>query len=204
METKQEHKHEEVKHENKMEEKHEHKTEEIKKEEHHKDSAKAETKTEKKVEPKVVKVKKDYALVNGRDLHMSAKDSGHICDMIRGKNIDKAIELIEGVIKMKIPVKMNNREVGHKHGKGIMGGRYPVDASKEFLHLLKQLRATAIYNELDLEKVSISSCYANIASKPFKRGGARFKRAHVMIKLSRINFKNNKLNNKKQNKENKK
>jgi ribosomal protein L22 len=132
---------------------------------------------------KVIKVKKDYALVNGKDLPLSTKEGLHICDMIRYKNIDTAIKMVENVIVKKQVVEMRNREVGHKHGKGIMGARYPINASKEILRLLKNLKATAVYNELDLEKVVLMSCMTNKASRPYKRGGTRMKRSHVTLKL---------------------
>jgi ribosomal protein L22 len=145
--------------------------------------AKDETKKEeKKIEVK--KIKKDYALINGMNLPLSTKDGAHICDMIRYKNIDVAIKMVENVIVKKQVVEMRNREVGHKHGKGIMGGRYPVDASKEFLRLLKNLRATAIFNELDLEKVVLMHCMTNKAARPYKRGGSRMKRSHITLKLA--------------------
>ena len=146
---------------------------------------KEESKSETKKNPsvKVVKVKKDYALVNGKDLPLSTKEGLHICDMIRYKNIDTAIKMVENVIVKKQVVEMRNREVGHKHGKGIMGARYPINASKEIVRLLKNLRATAVYNELDLEKVVLVFCMTNKASRPYKRGGTRMKRSHVTLKL---------------------
>jgi ribosomal protein L22 len=103
--------------------------------------------------------------------------------MIRYKNIDTAIKMVENVTIKKQVVEMRNREVGHKHGKGIMGGRYPINAAKEFLRLLKNLKATAIYNELDIEKVVLVFCMTNKASRPYKRGGTRMKRSHVTLKL---------------------
>lgn len=155
-----------------------------------------EVKEDKKVQSvKVVKVKKDYALVNGKDLPLSTKEGLHICDMIRYKNIDTAIKMVENVIVKKQVVEMRNREVGHKHGKGIMGARYPINASKEIVRLLKNLKATAVYNELDLEKVVLVFCMTNKASRPYKRGGTRMKRSHVTLKLG-INprQKNQKIN----------
>jgi large subunit ribosomal protein L22 len=140
---------------------------------------------EKKQDKKEIKVekKKNYALVNANNLHLSTKVGAHICDMIRYKKIDTAIEMIEQVIRMKRAVGMNNRQVGHKHDAGIMAGRYPVDASKEFLPLLKALKANAVHNELELEKYIIGFCKTNKASRPFKRGGSRMKRSHVTIRL---------------------
>lgn len=143
---------------------------------------KGDKKKEEKIEKKVEKIKRDYALINGLNLAISTKDGLHICDMIRGKNIDQAIKMVEEVLTFKRVVKMNNREVPHKHGKNVMAGSYPITASQEFLRLLKQLKSNAIYNELEMEKY-VLFCKTDKASKPYRRGGTRFKRSHVMLKL---------------------
>jgi len=142
------------------------------------------SKNSKEKKPEVKKIKKDFVLINGMDLPLSTKEGLHICDMIRYKNIDVAIKMLEQVIRKKQVVEMRNREVAHKHGKGIMGARYPINASKEFLRLLKNLRAAAIFNELDLEKVVLMQCITNKASRPYKRGGSRMKRSHITLKLA--------------------
>lgn len=160
-----ENKHEEHKPETKMEEKQEpHKHEEKKAE-------------NKKQEPK----KRAYACLNGNNLSISTKEGLHICDMIRYKKVDDAIKMCEEVTTMKRAVPMHNRECGHK--KGMMGGRYPVNASKEFVKLLKNLRANAIYHGLEIENCIISECKTNMAARPYKRGGAKAKRSHVFLKL---------------------
>ncbi len=140
--------------------------------------------TDKPTVKKVENVKKDYALVRGTDLHVSPKELFAVCNMIRGRKIDAAMKMVNEVMVFKRVVKMNNREVPHQHGKGVMAGRFPMNACKEVLNLLKHLKANALYHEVELEK-AIISCNADIASKPFKRGGARFKRAHVMIRLDK-------------------
>lgn len=163
----------EKKHDQKMETKHEHKEEK-----------KEEIKTENKKEVKVVKIKKNYAAAAARNLSISTKEAVDVCNMIRGRNIDKAISMVENVLLFKQVVRMNSREVPHQHGPGVMAGRFPMNTCKEFLRLLKQLRATAIYNELDLEKVVIV-CNADRASQPFRRGGSRFKRTHIFTRLEK-------------------
>lgn len=178
-----EHKHTEEKNkmeENKTEHKHEAPKTEIKHEEH------------KKEEKKQI-AKKDSAIANAFNLSMSPKYSKYICNMIRGKDIDTAQKMLEEVAVLKRVVKMHGLQVPHKHGKGIMAGRYPITAAKEFITLIKQLRANGIHNELEMEKYVVTG-YANVASKPYKRGGARFKRTHVTLKLE----KNLKSENKKQ------
>jgi len=131
---------------------------------------------------KIEKVKREFALVNGVNISMSPKESAHICNMIRGKNVDEAIKMIEEVIDFKRPVRMVALEYPHQHGKGVAGACYPIEAAKEFLRLLKSLKANALHHELELEKVIIAG-KADKASRPFRRGGSRFKRTNVMLKL---------------------
>jgi len=161
---------------------------EIKPEEKKQDQKVEEKKPEKKKEE--IK-KKDYAIVNGNDLPISTKESMDVCSMIRGKTIETALKMLEEVIAFKRVVKMNKREVPHQKGKGVMAGRYPINASNEFIRLLKQLNANAIVNGLEIEKCKIF-CKANFASRPYKRGGAKFKRTHVTLKLETKKIKPNK------------
>jgi ribosomal protein L22 len=102
--------------------------------------------------------------------------------MIRNKNIDEAIKMVEEVIVYKRPVRMASLEYPHQHGKGVAGACYPIEACKHFLRLLKNLKANALHHELELEKVVIF-CKADKASRPYRRGGARFKRTNLMLKL---------------------
>lgn len=151
---------------------------------------------EKKTEQK----KKNYAFANGRSLRMSAKTAAHILDMIRYKTIDDAIKTMEEIASGKKPVRMHNREVGHRKGAGIMAGRYPKNAAKEIMPVLKQLKSNAIYNGMEVEEAVLALCKIDKASKPYKRGGARAKRAHISLKAEikkRTESKKEKLENKK-------
>jgi len=134
--------------------------------------------------------RKTEAVVNGKSLFISTKHAVAICNLIRGKNIDKALSMMENAEKMKIAVPMSG-EIPHRKGK-IMSGRYPIKAAKEFIKLLKSLKVNALMNELELEKYKIF-CKANIASRPYRRfGKGRFKRTHVEIKLIALDGRKNK------------
>jgi len=157
----------------------EEKKEEIKEETKEKKEEKTkEKKTEKKSEKKV---KRTEAVVYGKDLPISTKHCIAICNFIKGKKIDEAVHLLGEVLTMKKAVPMKG-EIPHRKGR-IMSGRYPINAIKGFVKLLKQLAANATVNELELEKVKIE-CKADRASRPYRRfGNKRFKRTHVMLKL---------------------
>jgi len=144
-----------------------------------KDEAK---KTETKKAKPVTGPKRTEAVVNGRDLRISTKHSVAICKFIKDKNIDVALAQLDEVSKMKRAIPMSG-EIPHRKGKGMMSGRYPLNAVKAFTMLLKSLKANAINHELDLENLKLAGM-PNTASRPMKRfGSGKHKRAHVQIKL---------------------
>jgi ribosomal protein L22 len=160
----------------KMEDKKEVKTED-------KTDEKKEDKTEdkKKIEIKKDIVKKDSAIVNGASLKISRKYSVFVCKMLKGKTPDKAIEMLEEVVKGKRPVPMAALEVPHQRGKGIGGAKYPKNVAVEMIKLVKQAKANAIVN--GIENPFIAVIKTNQAPRPFRKDRTRGKRAHVYIEL---------------------
>jgi ribosomal protein L22 len=143
----------------------------------------------KKEKVEIKKIKKTEAIVNARNLPISTKHSIAICNMIRNKELDKAILLLEQAEQEKIPVPMRG-EIPHR--KGIMSGRYPINALGYFIKSLKSLKANAIANELELEKYIIF-CKADVASRPYRRfGKGKFKRTHLTLRLIQSVKKENK------------
>ncbi len=126
------------------------------------------------------------AIVNGKDLGISTKHSIAICNFIRGKDVDSAISMLEPVLQKKKAVPMKG-EIPHRKGK-IMSGRYPINATKIFIQLLKSLKTNAIAKEIEFEKYVIF-CKANKASRPYRRytrfGSRQFKRTHVELRLTK-------------------
>lgn len=134
-------------------------------------------KEEKKTEKKEIS-KKIEAIVNGKDLPISTKHSMAICNFIRGKRIEGLIPELEKVIKLKTPMRMKG-EIPHRHG-NIMSGRYPINACKAFINLLKSLQANANVNGIENPRIVLAK--ANKASRPYRRGGReRFKRTNVLL-----------------------
>ena len=73
-----------------------------------------------------------------------------------------------------------------------MSGRYPINASKLFIPILKSLRGNILVNQMDLDKARIYFASASWASRPSKRGGGRFKRTNVVLKSREITMKGDK------------
>ncbi len=165
-----------------------------------KDQAKDENETLKKV-PKmeIKKVKKTEAVVKGFDLPISTKYSMALCRFVKGKTTEQAMKDLNLVLKKKKVVKMKG-EIPHRHGKGIMSGRWPQNASAHFIKLVKTLDANARQNGIEGD-IKITSASATIASMPYGRFGKhRKKRTHVFLGTKVMEIKN-KENNKMENNE---
>ena len=128
------------------------------------------------------KVKKEEAIVNGYSLPISTKDAIAICRFIKYKKIERAIEELEDVLKMRRPVPIKG-EIPHRKGPGKIAsgsGRFPLKASNYFIKLLGTLKANSENNGLENPVIAIAQ--ANIASRPVARfGRARKKRSHIQI-----------------------
>lgn len=164
------------------------KTEEVKTVDTSKVEEKIETKPEeKKTEAKKIEVKKvtkEVAVVNAYSLPISTKQSSAIGKMILHRPIDRAIEMLNLVLQEKMAVPMTALEIPHRK-RSLMpegfggGGRFPKNASREFLNLLKQLKANCETSGVENPVVTI--VMANIASRPFKKEGRRAKSTHIHL-----------------------
>lgn len=155
------------------------------KKESEEDIKKAEEKTDKKEQKKEeTKVKKDKAFARGANMPISKKHSIFICRFIKGKSIDEAIKILQEVVKMRRAVPFTG-EIPHR--KGMMSGRYPVNAAKEFIILLKGLKGNASVNGLDLEKTRIELASATWGRRPLRRGSRKAKRTEVLLIARELN-----------------
>jgi ribosomal protein L22 len=149
--------------------KHEDKTQEVKEEKTKK------VETVKKTESKKI------AVVNAKNLPISTKHAMAIAGYIKNKNVDVAIGMLEEVLRFKKAVPMRG-EIPHRKG-NMMGGRYPINATKVFITLLKSVKANALNLNINIDdKVLAFKC--DVAPRPFRKfGRTKFKRTHVTIKL---------------------
>jgi large subunit ribosomal protein L22 len=113
-----------------------------------------------------------FAMAHGSALHISAKDAREVALSIRGESVARAEVILGGVIAKTKPIKFtrHNTEVGHKPGIG--SGRFPVNAAKDFLLLLKNAKSNASAKGLDESRLYVVTACANrsIYKRP---GGAR-------------------------------
>lgn len=147
-------------------------------------SEQSETKINEK-KPVVKEVpKRTEAIVRGENLPISTKHSMAVGKFIKGKKIQAAISDLEGVVRLKRAVPMKG-EIPHRHGKGMMSGRFPKKTAEHFIKLLKSLAANA--EHFKIENPVIVEVVPNIGHRPFGRFGAhRKKRTHIVIRAREL------------------
>jgi len=93
----------------------------------------------------------------GYEMPISFKHAVEICNAIRGKKIEDAIDYLEEVAEMKrvVPFRNHKKKVAHKRIDGWYAGRYPQKAAKHILKVLQNLDANAEYKGLDREDLVI-------------------------------------------------
>ena len=124
------------------------------------------------------------AIVMGRGLPISTRQSVEICNFIRNKTTEESRKLLEGVIagKIAVPFKRYNRNVGHRKGK-IASGRYPKNASESILKLVKSVEANAKHQGMSSSLI-IDEAIANKAVRAWHHGRIRrikTKRTHIKL-----------------------
>jgi len=146
---------------------------------------KVEEKVEEKKNAKKVKIKeipkKDVAVANGLSLKISPKQSKYVCRMLRGKSPEGAVARLQAVIDEKRPVPMAGLEVGHKKGKGLAGGKFPKNACKGIMGIVKQAGANAVVAGIESPVITIAK--ADRAAAPYRRAGRKAKRCHIHIEI---------------------
>lgn len=148
---------------------------------------KPQEKKEEKPKIKVELKKKEEAVAYGASLPISKKHSMFIGSFIKGKKIDDAIADLEKVIKLKKAVPFKG-EIPHRKG-NIERGRYPVNAAKYFINLLKGLKGNAITNQMELEDTRIYLVSPSWAARPMRSGGRAAKRTNIIIKAKEFPLK---------------
>ncbi|MEM4326103.1 MAG: uL22 family ribosomal protein [Candidatus Pacearchaeota archaeon] len=141
-----------------------------------------------KIETKEEKKKRSEIKINAYNLKISTKHSIALCRFIKNKSVEKAIEDLEQVVKLKKPVPMKG-EIPHRKGR-IMSGRFPKKTATNFIKVLKNVLATS-HNE-GIENPIIIEAISNIGNRPYGRFG-RFRKKRTHIKIIAGPKKNNEI-----------
>ncbi len=119
---------------------------------------------------------KKIARAGARNLRISHKNSIEISRFIKGMSTDKAKAYLEDVIKKKRAIPYKKFCKGTPHRKGIGAGKYPVNASKDFLKIIENAEANAENKGLEVKKLIIKHVSANKGGLRFFRGARAFGR----------------------------
>ncbi len=93
---------------------------------------------------------KTTAKALGKELNISRKHAVEICNHLRNRYLNEAIQILEDTIEKKraIPFRKYSGSTGHRKGK--MGpGRYPIKAAGEILHTLRNAEANAEFKGMN-------------------------------------------------------
>ncbi|MFT4309398.1 MAG: 50S ribosomal protein L22 [Candidatus Woesearchaeota archaeon] len=116
---------------------------------------------------------------------ISTKHSIEIASAIRGKPLDKAIEIVKRVSEKKAPLRFTRYiQESASHKPGIGPGKYPVKASLAYIKLLEGVKKNAIAKDMDEEKLRILHVKADKGPSPYHYGrhrGRTMKRTHIEI-----------------------
>lgn len=128
---------------------------------------------------------KRMARALGIALPISMKKTVELCSFIRGKELPKAISLLEGVLDERVAIPFRRYAkggTGHKPGMG--PGRYPKKACFEVIKLLRQAQANAKNKGLDSANLVVNSILAKKGAQAWHFGRQRrrrMKRTHIEV-----------------------
>ncbi len=100
----------------------------------------------------------------GSELQISPKKSVEVCEMLRGKDVDEALEILESVIAgdRAVPYKKHKKRVAHQ--KGVGPGGYPKKVCEKMKEKIEECRSNAEDKGLDSENLKIKVLAAHKGS----------------------------------------
>jgi large subunit ribosomal protein L22 len=125
----------------------------------------------------------------GRSLSISTKMSVEISTYVKGKNIEKAIKMLEDVASKKKPLPLKRFKHDVAHHRGVGPSRFPVKASEEIIKVIKNAQANAQSKGLNVSNLIIKHICAQQAARNFHPGrlrGRKVKRTHVEIIVEEV------------------
>ena len=94
-----------------------------------------------------------HAAARGTGLNVSPKAAREVCKAIKGMDLEKAKNYLGRVIKMDqaVPFKRHDGKVGHRRGKGMATGRYPVKTAAAILKVIESAGNNGEAIHIDIE-----------------------------------------------------
>ncbi len=103
----------------------------------------------------------------GFERDISPKKAVEVCRAVRGMKVPEAKRFLEDVMAKRraVPYHRYVRSIGHRKGKGIRSGGYPVKVAKEVLRTIESAEQNAEYKGLDPEEMYIKVIAAHRGRK---------------------------------------
>ena len=116
-----------------------------------------------------------HAAARGSGLNVSPKAAREVCHAIKGMELEKAKGYLENVVEKRqaVPFKRHDGKVGHRKGKGITSGRYPIKTATAILKVIESAENNGENIHVDIEKWRI----VHIATSKGTSFESRFPRA---------------------------
>ena len=94
-----------------------------------------------------------HAAARGVGLNISPKAAREVCKALKGMDLEKANNYLERVIEMNqaVPFKRHDGKVGHRRGKGMSTGRYPVKTAAAILKVIESAGNNGVAIHIDIE-----------------------------------------------------
>ena len=94
-----------------------------------------------------------HAAARGTGLNISPKAASEVCKALKGMDLEKAKNYLGRVIEMDqaVPFKRHDGKVGHRRGKGMSTGRYPVKTAAAILKVIESAGNNGEAIHIDIE-----------------------------------------------------
>ena len=94
-----------------------------------------------------------HAAARGTGLNVSPKAAREVCHAIKGMELEKAKSYLERVMDLEqaVPFKRHDGKVGHRKGKGMSSGRFPVKTAAAILKVIESAGNNGEALHIDIE-----------------------------------------------------
>ena len=94
-----------------------------------------------------------HAAARGVGVNISPKAAREVCHALKGLDLEKANSYLERVIRKEqaVPFKRHDGKVGHRKGKGISTGRYPMKTAAAILKIIESAGNNGEAIHIDIE-----------------------------------------------------
>jgi len=127
-----------------------------------------------------------HAAARGTGLNISPKAAREVCKALKGMDLEKAKNYLGRVIKMDqaVPFKRHDGKVGHRRGKGMATGRYPVKTAAAILKVIESAGNNGEAIHIDIENWRI--LHMQLLEEPVSRADFQEPEAGPLPKCERV------------------